>query len=422
MATIAFPFFQAIDGNGDPIAGAKLNFYRTGTSTRQDTYTTSALDTANANPVVADANGRFGPIYPGTSFDYKVVLTDASDVTISTIDPLAAAGSAGRASVADAAYAVQVTDRIVAYTSLSAARTVTLPSALSFTAGSILTIVDESGSASSTATLSVAPNGSDTINGLNTTQIVVSSAFGSAMLESDGTSKWTILRNSEGRRAVADAGVTVTARDNLIAYTSISTSRTVTLPAASAYPAGKRLVIADESGSVTQAIQISIAPNGSDTIAGSNTTQVCVNIARGRCELISNGSNGWTVLMWSVRYVNTLGGDVSLNNTSNFFDGPKVAQGSVGTWRCYGQTTFVDSAGGAAFLGKLWDATTTIAAGQNLTPSIGSPGTMGFTGMITTPAADLRISMRDSTSTSGAMVFNNTGTSKDCTLTVERIA
>lgn len=89
MATLFNPFFQVVDANGDPISGAKLYFYTTGTSTPQNTYAQSDLDpgSVNANPVVADASGRFGAIYLGTT-DYKAILKDADDVTIATLDPL----------------------------------------------------------------------------------------------------------------------------------------------------------------------------------------------------------------------------------------------------------------------------------------------------------------------------------------------
>lgn len=305
MATTFTPFFQALDANGDPYSGAKLYFYRTGTSTLLDTYTTSALTTANSNPVVADSAGRFGPIYLGTSYDYKAILTTSTGLgdTIATFDPIFASSTAGRVAVADAAYALTAPDRLIAYTSISAARTLTLLAASAYTAGTILTIVDESGSASSTNTISVGPNGSDTINGLNTTQVVISSARGSVQMESDGTSKWTILRNTDGRRAIADAAATVTARDSLVSYTSITTARTVTLPAATAYPAGKRLVIADESGSVTGVIAISVAPNGTDKIGSLNATRVMISTAYACCELVSNGVDAWDIIA-----ANSLGG------------------------------------------------------------------------------------------------------------------
>jgi len=83
-------YIQILDNNGDPVSGAKLNFYRSQTTTRKDTFSDEALTSANANPVVCDSNGRPGPIYLETGNDgYKVVITDASDNTLETIDPAA---------------------------------------------------------------------------------------------------------------------------------------------------------------------------------------------------------------------------------------------------------------------------------------------------------------------------------------------
>ena len=79
---------------GSPInAGAKLYFYQTGTTTPQNTYSDSALTTPNANPVVADSNGLFGPIYLLATPDYKAILKDSSGTTIWTTDPLLVANA-----------------------------------------------------------------------------------------------------------------------------------------------------------------------------------------------------------------------------------------------------------------------------------------------------------------------------------------
>jgi hypothetical protein len=77
------PFFLpkqvAVDSTGAPLAGAKLYFYRAGTTTPTDTYTTSARSVAHTNPVVADSEGVFAAIYLGTTYNYKAVLkTSAS--------------------------------------------------------------------------------------------------------------------------------------------------------------------------------------------------------------------------------------------------------------------------------------------------------------------------------------------------------
>lgn len=60
--------------------GAKLYFRATGTSTPQNTYQDIDLSTAHANPVVADADGYFDPIYLDPALpDYRVIHTDGSD-------------------------------------------------------------------------------------------------------------------------------------------------------------------------------------------------------------------------------------------------------------------------------------------------------------------------------------------------------
>jgi hypothetical protein len=187
-----------MDGNGRAMPGAKLYFYQTGTSTLQDTYSDAGLTQANANPVVADGNGLFGPIYLGTTSDYKVVLKTAADVTVYTVDPYFANGTSGRTAVDDVNYTATVSDRFIAYTAISAARTVTLPAALNFPAGTVLTLVDEAGQATSSHTISLAPDGDDTINGSNSSIAAVKAAYGSVQLESDGNSKWTMVTLTAG--------------------------------------------------------------------------------------------------------------------------------------------------------------------------------------------------------------------------------
>lgn len=88
------PRYSPMSGNGTSYPAAKLYFYETGTNTPKDTFSDPDLDPAhvNANPVVADANGLFGVIYLETG-DYKVILKDASDNTIWTVDPQSGIGS-----------------------------------------------------------------------------------------------------------------------------------------------------------------------------------------------------------------------------------------------------------------------------------------------------------------------------------------
>jgi hypothetical protein len=69
------------------LPGAKLDFYRTGTSTPQAVYTDAALDVAHDQPVTADGNGVFAPIYLDPTLpDYRVTYTTSADVLIYTWD------------------------------------------------------------------------------------------------------------------------------------------------------------------------------------------------------------------------------------------------------------------------------------------------------------------------------------------------
>ncbi len=110
---------------------------------------------------------------------------------------------AQRTAVADASYTALVTDRLIAVTALTAARTVTLPSAAAYPTGTYLTIVDESGAASATNTITLARAGTDTINGATSAQIA--SAYGYIALESNGASRWTIIDSPAASAAAGTA-------------------------------------------------------------------------------------------------------------------------------------------------------------------------------------------------------------------------
>lgn len=81
------PRAEAQDSSGGVLAGGKLQFYESGTSTPLDTYSDDALTSANANPAEADSAGRWGAIFLKDQ-DYKVVLSDSDDVQIWSADPV----------------------------------------------------------------------------------------------------------------------------------------------------------------------------------------------------------------------------------------------------------------------------------------------------------------------------------------------
>ena len=74
---------QFFTSAGAPLAGGKIYSYRAGTSTPYALYTDSALSVPFANPLVLDSAGRpSGPIFMGTTYAYKFVLTDSNDVAV----------------------------------------------------------------------------------------------------------------------------------------------------------------------------------------------------------------------------------------------------------------------------------------------------------------------------------------------------
>ncbi len=117
---------------------------------------------------------------------------------------------------------------------------------------------------------------------------------------------------------------------------------------------------------------------------------------------------------------NSLAANVNLNNIANYFDGPSIAQGSIGTWLATGNVTLIDTGGGAQFFAKLWDGTTVVDSGICQTTTAGYCN-IHLSGALASPAANLRISVKDITATTGLIVANSSGAAKDSTITAVRI-
>jgi len=130
---------------------------------------------------------------------------------------------------------------------------------------------------------------------------------------------------------------------------------------------------------------------------------------------------GGNPIVGSTPITNSLGADVLLNNTANYFQGPSIAQGTVGTWFASG-TVLVGDTGAANIQCKLWDGTTVISSGSINATSAGGNASIALSGYIVSPADNLRISCKDVSSVNGKILFNFTGNSKDSTISAIRIA
>jgi hypothetical protein len=139
----------------------------------------------------------------------------------------------------------------------------------------------------------------------------------------------------------------------------------------------------------------------------------------GTCTITTTGN--CTVAAHLADLTTSLGSDVSLNSTGSFFDGPSVAQGTSGKWHASGTVT-LQGAGSDTFNCKLWDGSTVIASTRvTQGTSANAVATASLSGNLSSPAANIKISCQDVSSTSGLIRFNVSGGSKDSTLTVFRI-
>jgi hypothetical protein len=119
----------------------------------------------------------------------------------------------------------------------------------------------------------------------------------------------------------------------------------------------------------------------------------------------------------------SLTGDVTITNNTSYFDGPSVSQGTTGTWFASGFVTLSDSVAASNVLCKLWDGATVIASGRGAITGITQPITVTLSGIITSPAGNIKISCKDITAGNGAKIAfsDSDSNAHNSTLTVLRI-
>lgn len=139
-----------------------------------------------------------------------------------------------------------------------------------------------------------------------------------------------------------------------------------------------------------------------------------------KARLTSAGALTGTSALFSP-ITNSISGNVALNNTGTYFTGPTVAQGTSGTWFASGRVTVVDTSAAVVINVKLWDGTTVIDSCTANTTAAGAVVTASLSGYITSPAGNIRISVNDAGSVNGSILFNQSGNSKDSTITAIRI-
>ena len=108
------------------------------------------------------------------------------------------------------------------------------------------------------------------------------------------------------RTQVNDAAYTVLPTDRTVAVIALTAARTISLPAAGAYPAGATLTIMDESGACSATNAVTIVRSGTDTINGAASAVLSSPYAY--LALESNSSNKWTIIDQPSGVVSALNG------------------------------------------------------------------------------------------------------------------
>jgi hypothetical protein len=97
LSPLAGAGWQFFDNNGIPLSGGLLYTYAAGTSTPLATYTSSAGNVANSNPIVLDSAGRVSnEIWLIASSSYKFVLQNANATQIWTKDNITSIDNASQ--------------------------------------------------------------------------------------------------------------------------------------------------------------------------------------------------------------------------------------------------------------------------------------------------------------------------------------
>lgn len=185
--------------------------------------------------------------------------------------------------------------------------------------------------------------------------------------------------------------------------------------AASAFQSGWYVDLKNNSTNVAGIVTVTPATS---TINGAATLTLYPGQS---VRITSDGTNYQTAFTAvHVSLTNSLGADVALNNTANYFDGPTVAQGPAGVWFASGAVTLNTNVGSNTYC-KLWDGTTVAASTAIFQGGSNEYYNAALTGIFINPAGNIRISCRNLTTTAATISFNISGNSKDSTIAVMRI-
>lgn len=222
------------------------------------------------------------PATVGNSTDVPIItFDDKGRITAATSTPIAiSATQIVTGTLADA----QLPDVIVGANISDATKTFDLT-------------FDNKGRLTAVSSLAIAIDASQVVTGLGTAAFANASMFFQVANNLSETQPFDghIVRQNiyvDANHAVADADYSPSPVDKFVTYTSLTVTRTINLPAASTLNGGQEIIIIDGTGNCSSTITITIYPDGSDTINGSNAP-IVINTPRGYVRLVTNSSGGW---------------------------------------------------------------------------------------------------------------------------------
>jgi hypothetical protein len=319
---------------------------------------------------------------------------------------------------------------------------------------------DGSGVPSICSTLPAAVQGNITALGTIATGVwqgtPVALGFGGTGQSSAAAARAAAGLNIDSFTGHGDSNYTILATDRTVGTNAAFTSsHTWTLPIANTVNPGHEVLVSDFQGTITGPNNL-IITRGSAGDPVNGGTSVTLATANGGYLFKSDGVSKWTALavgtasaggVTSVTcgtglsggtfttsgtcavnlttLTNSLGADVGMNPAGTFFTGPTVAQGTSGTFYASGNVVMDDTVtANSQYVCKLWDSITVIDSVRITAGNAGAAGivTVHLSGVLASPAANIRISCKNNgSSTTSSMLFNTSGESHDSTLTVVRI-
>lgn len=326
---------QFDDDNGNPLAGGKLYVFDAGTTSERTAYKDAAEGTPWTQPIVLDSAGRLTSSVYVPEGSWKFLLTDASDVTITTDDDIPGAVAESSAVFAKpqrdtltkaANYTLTSNDlgKLILADATGGAFTLTLPSAVDVADGKGYDVL----AIGSSGAVTIDGDGSETINGAAT--VVLSAYLSAIRLTSDGANwRGELNRIPATSPASQTSAFTVASADEgrLFLCDTTSTAFTATLLAAATAGNGFRVGFKKTNSGISNALTID--GDGSETIDGATTYTIL-----GQYEAIWLRSDGTS---WHIEnpprfndlFVNddiTSLGDVTIKSPSSSVGAVSVAQ------------------------------------------------------------------------------------------------